>query len=142
MKAKRFIFIFFLTLSIGLGGSFLYWLNFVKPSTEVTTQGSNDRDVCEEFRDVDHEISCEEVVAMALRNTPGTAQKVSIGPIWGPNPSAALPEELRENVWLVDIEVLTPYFDTAFQREIKFLRIGIGLNEAKSVRKKPLDILK
>jgi len=122
------------------GGLFWYKNNIVTVATEEATQSVDGGDICRQFKEFDYNISCEEAIAIALADTPGVVQKISIGQMLNISSSASLPEDLRENLWLVDIKAAYPYFDTVFQREIEFLRIGVELNEHRGIHKKPLDI--
>lgn len=140
MKTIKPIILGFALLVIGIGAGFFYWLNVVRPNGGVATPNSQGGiDACVEFKTVDYKISCEEAVAIALRHSPGIVRKVSIGSVRSAGFfSDRSPQEAL--LWVIDIQVANPYFDTSFQKEIKFLRIGIDIDQRVGISIKPLEL--
>ena len=87
--------------------------------------------LCIAYPAIQGEISCDDAIALALKEANGTVQGISIAPT-----------KLRSgiaNLWLVDIKLATPYFDSRLQKEVTSLQIGIGMNESVGIYIKPLE---
>ncbi len=90
-------------------------------------------EMCSPYSTSDAKVSCEDAVAAAFGIANGTVQGVSIAPARVHSPKS------RVNLWLVDIKLATPYFDSVLQKEVVSLQVGIGVNESVGVYKKPLE---
>jgi len=122
-----------LVFIVVIAAIFVLWLvnpfSSIKQSNAnmIDASGKHYSDLCYQFKDTNYKISCEEAVEMALRNTPGEIQKISREPI-EVDVGASSPEKQTADFWLFDIKVGEPYFDQNFRREIRYLRVGIGLD--------------
>lgn len=85
--------------------------------------------LCASFQNLKYEISCEKAVSLALSKAQGKAQKVSIGSVRTVIPGSNPLKRGDVELWLIDIKLHKPYFDTNFKKEVKVLRIGIGLQQ-------------
>lgn len=94
---------------------------------------------CNDFEGLDYKITCGRAVEIALANTPGTVQKVSIDSVRTIDPSTEPPSRITADMWLVDVKLEKPYFDQNFNREIHVARIGVGLNEHLGIYKEVLE---
>lgn len=95
--------------------------------------------LCAQFQKVKYEISCEKAVVLALGKTQGDIQKVSIGSVQAVIPGSNPPKRGNVEVWLIDIRIQKPYFDKNFKKEVKVLRVGIGLHQHWGFYKKVLE---
>lgn len=95
--------------------------------------------LCESFQKVKYEISCEKAVSFALEITQGEVQKVSIGPVQSVDRESTPPKLVSVDNWLIDIKLQQPYFDKSLKKDVKILRIGIGLHEHLGFYKQALE---
>ncbi len=109
----------------------------IGPQGGATAQSQTEK-VCKSFKTATYAVPCTEAVALAVADSPGTVEKVSVGMMKVPDPSITPPGVVDKQMWLVDINLEKPQFDTS-GKEIKSLRIGIGLNEAVGIHRRPLE---
>ncbi len=79
MQSPKFIILILVFIVLGLGGGFLYWFTSVRPQ-ELASGLASPAELCAPFPKVEDEVSCEEAVARALAQYPGTVWEVFIGP--------------------------------------------------------------
>jgi len=95
--------------------------------------------LCTNFQKVKYEISCEKAVSLALEKAQGEVQKVSIGPVQAVDRESTPPKLVSVDNWLIDIKLQQPYFDEALEKDVKILRIGIGLHQHLGFYKQVLE---
>ncbi len=95
---------------------------------------------CQNYAESESEISCEEAVSIAMSNTAGSVQKVSMGSVRTLDPLTSPPTRIVKEMWLVDIKLENPHFDQNFGREVLYLRLGIGLDGNSAISKEVIDV--
>lgn len=91
--------------------------------------------LCDKFSGYDYKISCNRAIELALGNTPGTVQNVSIGSVRTLDVSTEPPSAIVKDMWLIDVKLEKPSFDETFKRQVQTVRIGIGLDENSAIYK-------
>jgi len=134
-----------------IGILFWYFAFYQKPASEApgTTKPSPGpgfgnlspyASLCKEFQKTKAKNSCEKAIELALADSPGKIQEISIGPVKSSVPtSSGLRERRMIDMWLINIMLTKPYFDDKFNKQITVLQIGIPLNEDNLIYKKPLQ---
>lgn len=152
---KRIFLVLAIIFIVALTGGTIYWYFVLskQPTSEITP-GTTAKPspgagfgslrpyayLCANFQKVDYKINCEKAVELALAQAPGKVRKVSIGSVRIFTPSQSGPRERHiVEMWLIDIELTSPYFDKTFQKEIHALQIGIRLDNTNGIYKKPLE---
>jgi len=108
----------------------LLWVFSMLPFSSAEPRVINDRgSLCSEFKDAEYAISCVEAVSLALTDSPGVVEAISIGPVLEPDFSTDPPARIEKNMWLIDIKLDKPFFHEISKKEITSLQIGIDLNE-------------
>jgi hypothetical protein len=95
---------------------------------------------CKEFQKTQAKISCEKAIELALAQKPGKVKNVTIEPVrTSILSSSGIPERQTVNMWLIDIELTSPYFDKMINKEIHTLRVGYRLDDANGMYEKAID---
>lgn len=105
---------------------------------ELSVTEVSPNDLCNEFKETEYIVSCEEATAKVLADTPGSIEKISIGTIRFPREFDKGPIFLVEEAWIFDIKLENPFFDD-LGKEIKFLRVSIGLNDDIGIHRRYLE---
>tara|TARA_Y100000310_G_scaffold74709_1_gene70969 strand:- start:1521 stop:2060 length:540 start_codon:yes stop_codon:yes gene_type:complete len=92
--------------------------------------------LCSEFKEAEYTISCERAVALALEDSPGVVEKVSVGPMQISDTSTGTRTFVEETMWMIDITLENPSFFEQVGKEMKSVRIGIGLDEFTSLNRR------
>lgn len=95
--------------------------------------------LCASFQNAKYEISCEEAVSFALEKAQGEVQNITIGPVQTVDRESTPPKIVSVDNWLIDIKLQQPYFDKALEKDVKILRIGIGLHKHLGFYKQVLE---
>ena len=96
-------------------------------------------ELCKRYPKDSGKIICENAVSIALSVESGNVQNVSIGTIPWIDFSTSPPSTKNEMNWLVDILLEKSRFDTNFKKEIKILRVGVGLNGDTGIYREPIE---
>lgn len=149
---KRISVVLAIFLIVALIGGALYWYFVLSKepapkTTPKTETQSNTAKLCAAittFETIKYEISCEKAVSLALQKVAlqkaqGEVQKVSIGSVQARIPGSDPPKRGDIEMWLIDVKFQQPYFDEDFKREVKLMRIGIGLHQHFGVYRKVLE---
>ena len=134
MSEKTFIPILsagIIILVVGFVGSFLFWINLLNQNKETEMQENNVAALCAEFDEVEGEISCEKAVAIALADTSGEVQNISVRP--GINIDTSVSPPIFTpiyDMWMVVIRLQDPIinYSTGEEVEIKDMNIVIDPN--------------
>ena len=110
-------------IGVVIGIVFLVWLINVSPFF------SRQQDLCDEFKEAEYLISCDDAVALALADKPGSIQDISIGTRRTPTESEGKILMKDTKLWLIDIRLDEPFYDEKLNKEIKLLKVGIGTDE-------------
>ncbi len=130
--------------TIGAIGLLLLWLaDSLRPTqqpeapapTASVQKPAPPATLCEEFKEAAHAVRCGKAVAIALADSPGTLQKVSIGNMEAPLP----PRFSGQDFWLIDIQLENPY-KLPSGKEATLLRIGIPLEKEEGIFRESKDI--
>lgn len=141
---KKILLVLVIVLVVALAGGTLYWYFVLsqKPASEIAPGMKTKPSpavgfgslrpyakLCANFQKVNYEISCEKAVSLALEKAQGEIQKVSIGSVRTVIPGSSPLKRGNVDVWLIDVKLQQPRFDENFKREVKQLRIGVGLHQ-------------
>lgn len=94
---------------------------------------------CKDYLTVESKITCEDAIKIALAAEPGTVKNVSLGLVPNIDFSTDPPISKDEVNWLIDIELSNSRFDPSFKKELKSLRVGVGLNEDTGIYREPIE---
>lgn len=134
MKGKHLVIFAIMVVGTAVAVGFVFWSNRNLPA-ETIAQKQKAENPCMGLSADKGEISCEEAIKIALGVEPGTVQNVSIGVVRGIDLDTNPPSVKYEKKWLVDIKLVNPRFDIDFKKDIKFLRVGIGLHDTEVIYK-------
>lgn len=90
---------------------------------------------CSGFKESISGISCEDAVALALKNSPGTIQRISAGNMKVPDASSDTYVLVEKKLWLIDIKIDNPYTDNFSGKEVSKVRVGV---DGKGIHKRAL----
>ncbi|MBI2076132.1 MAG: hypothetical protein HYT72_02700 [Candidatus Aenigmarchaeota archaeon] len=123
--------VIFLVLLVGLAMLYQYQrpkqLNeqaTTAPASALTTATIAYSEMCGRFPDEERKIPCIKAVQVALDDTHGAIQNVSIGSMRIPAVSNNSPALKEITLWLIDIKLENPYTNQQGE-EVKFLRLGV-----------------
>jgi hypothetical protein len=110
-----------LLIGISVGVIVLFILLSTQDSSTEETIVDPIQQLCSEYYGINYGVSCNKAVSLALANSPGVVEEVTVGTLQVPGVS----ELIDKTLWMVDIRLEEPLFDEVLGREITFLRVGV-----------------
>lgn len=107
------------------------------PETVKDLLSTESQKLCDEFKDAAYEVSCSEALELALKDSPGTVEKVLVGEQQVMDVSTGKLVRITKTVWEVDIKLKDPFVAKSGE-EVKRLAILIGANEDIGIQRKPI----
>ena len=82
--------------------------------------------LCDEFKETEYTISCEEAVSFALTDSPGTVENIFIDFRKSPTELDGRVLMVDKEMWLMDINLDSTFYDQHLDKVVNSLRIGVN----------------
>ena len=83
-------------------------------------------DLCDEFKETEYTVSCEEAVSFALTDSPGTVENIFIDFRKSPTELDGRVLMVDKEMWLMDINLDSTFYDQDLDEVVNSLRIGVN----------------
>lgn len=90
--------------------------------------------LCSQYSSVERPVKCEEALAKALFDSPGTVQKVSLGEELAPDSAG---NRVMKEMWLFEIKLQKPAVFSG--KEATSIIVGIGTSKDTGIKRRPLQ---